>query len=56
MTVNVPIFYESSVVTLSNDYYSNTRDPFCINTALLPLRAILHLIKNSKFEGSISVP
>ena len=45
MTVNVSIFYQSSVVTLSNDYYNNTRDPFCMNTALLPLRAILHLIK-----------
>ena len=40
MTVNVPIFYQSSGVTPSNVYYSNARHPVCINTALLPLRAI----------------
>ena len=31
----------------SKVYYSNARYDFCMNSALLPLRATLHLRKNS---------
>ena len=48
MTVNVSISYQSSGVTPSKVYYSNTRQPFWMNTALLPLRDIVNLRKNSK--------
>ena len=46
--VIVPIFYQSSSVTSSKVYYSNTRHQFCVNWALLSLWPILHLRKNSK--------
>ena len=45
MTVNVLIFYQNSGVTPSKAYYSNTRNHFCMNSALLLLRGILHLRK-----------
>ena len=46
--VIVPIFYQSSSVTSSKVYYSNTRHQFCVNWALLSLWPILHLRKNFK--------
>ena len=45
---NVSIFYENSGVTPSKLYYSNIKHTFRMNKALLPLRTILHLRKNSK--------
>ena len=50
MTVNVSMFYQSSGMTPSKVYYSNTRHHFRMNSALLPLRAILHLRKDSKYN------
>ena len=50
MTVNVSIFYQSSGVIPSTIYYSNTRHPFCMNKALLALRAISYFRENSKFN------
>ena len=46
MTVNVSIFYQDSGFTPSKLYYSNTRLHFRMNSALPPIRAILHLRKN----------
>ena len=48
MTANVSIFYQSSGMTPSKVYYSNTRYHFSMNSALFPLRPILHLTKNPK--------
>ena len=39
------ILHQCSGVTPSKAYYSNTRHQFCMNSALLPLRPILHLRK-----------
>ena len=50
MTVNVSIFYQCSGVTPSKSYYSNTRHQFFMNSALLPLRPIFHLRKNSEWN------
>ena len=47
-TVNMSILYQNSGLTQSKVYYSNTRYQFCMNLALLPLRPVLHLRKNSK--------
>ena len=46
MTVNVSIFYQNSGLTPSKHYYSNTRCHFRMNSALRPIRAILHLRNN----------
>ena len=50
MTFNLSIFYKNSGLTPTKLYYSNTRHHFRMNAALLPLRAILHLRKNSKYN------
>ena len=47
---SMSIFYQNSSVTPSKVYCSNTRYLFCKNLTLLPLRAALHLRKNSKFD------
>ena len=53
MTVNVLIFYQNSGVTPSKAYYSNTRNHFCMNSALLLLRGIT-FEKNSKCDTKAS--
>ena len=45
MTVDVSIFYKNSGFTPSKLYYSNTRRHFRMNSALPPIKAILHLRK-----------
>ena len=50
MRVNVSTFYQCSGVTPSKAYYNNTRHHFCMNSALLLLRPILHLSKNAKWN------
>ena len=46
MTVNVPMFHQSSGMTSAKVYYSNTRHHFCTNSALLPLKPIWEKIPN----------
>ena len=46
MTVNVPILYQSSGVTPSKVYYSNTRHSFCITS----FKTILQLRKYCKCD------
>ena len=48
MTVNMSILNPNSNLTQSKVYYSNARHQFCINWALISLRAIVHLRKNPK--------
>ena len=50
MTVNLLISYQTSGVIPPIIYYRNTRHPFCMNKALLLLRAISLFRKNSKCE------
>ena len=50
MTVNASIFYQNSGVTPSKVCYHNIRHHFCMNSDLLPIRAILHLRKNAKCD------
>ena len=44
--------FELEVLSLPKACYSNARHQFCTNSALLPLRAILHLIKNCNTKGA----
>ena len=44
--------FELEVLSLPKACYSNARHQFCMNSALLPLRAILHLIKNCNTKGA----
>ena len=48
MIVNVSIFYQNFSAIRSKVYYSNTRCQFCMTSALISLRPILHLRESSK--------